>query len=132
MASVRLPNEPSLIAVVARDSFGIRPAQGGGQFNVHVGYEIITDEAGNSEFKLLVPAARADAPSVLDVRSRLLGDHLTARATVPLGTVALNEGRLPSRTGLGPVTLLDRQLTFPAVVIDVTGKLPQRIMRLAA
>jgi hypothetical protein len=131
MASVRQPGEPSLIAVVARDSLGTG-AQGEGRLNIHVGYSIYTDASGRSSFALMVPSATATEPGELEIGGSLLGDHLEAHATTELGAVVLNQGRLPSKTALGVVKRLHHPLlvalglghaeqAFPAVIIDVTG-----------
>jgi hypothetical protein len=107
MASVRVPNEPSFIAVVARDS--IEQA-----INVHVGYVIHTDGDGDSHVSLMLPDAEAG-----ELGSSLLGKHITAGLDIELGALALNGGALPSKTALGHATL--GAIDYPEVIIDVTG-----------
>ena len=95
-----------MIAVVARDSFGIFGRLKAALTSAfHLGYLIHTDASGKSSFALMSPSADAGSDGALEIGGGLLGAHLEAHVRTELGDAVLNEGRLPSKTALGSVAL---------------------------
>jgi hypothetical protein len=137
LASVPRAGQPSFIAVVARDLIDLDKSKPGGELTLPVGYLIRTDAQGKSSFALLAPSAKKETSDEFNLGSALLGSKLEVQTRVEVGQVLLNDGQLLARTGFGSVSIssaylleqigLAEPVSFPDVVIDVTGRFVERV-----
>lgn len=133
MASVPREGAPSFIAVITQEGIDLNPNKVGPEVHLPVGYLLRTDVDGHTSFSLLrVDADKGRKKGVFNLGSDFLGISLDVDTRHEAGSVALNEGKLPTRTAFGRVTIQNHAIlgalgltkgeTFEDVVIDVTGR----------
>ncbi len=131
VASVPMAEKPSFIALIMREGIDLEQATLGPEIHLPIGYLIRTDEDGKSKLSPLVVDADRLGPERFDIGSNFFGKTLDIEVKNELGSSSLNDGKLPTRSLFGHVTIhsqawlgalgLAKDERYNAAMIDISG-----------